>query len=118
MPKKGWNEFRQMLKKDQKGNESAEEARKNLIERCRVSCDLRTPRCIKNGWRRKGEGEGGRGKGAFSFQMNSKTPQILSLLPRMLEAVAKLLPPNSQTSKQLTKALNDRKEQQNSSNGE
>ena len=33
-----------MLKKDQKGKQCSEESRKNLIERCRVSCDLRTPR--------------------------------------------------------------------------
>uniref|UniRef100_A0A915M6W6 Cyclic nucleotide-binding domain-containing protein n=1 Tax=Meloidogyne javanica TaxID=6303 RepID=A0A915M6W6_MELJA len=35
---------RQMLRKDEKGKKGAEESKKNLIERCRVSCDLRTPR--------------------------------------------------------------------------
>ena len=57
---------RQILRKD-KGASSSEEARKNLIERCRVSCDIRTP--------------------------------------RMLAAVAKLLPPKSRTSKQLETML-------------
>ncbi|KAL3116055.1 hypothetical protein niasHT_007355 [Heterodera trifolii] len=60
---------RQMLRKDQKGNANAAEARRTLIERCRVSCDLRTP--------------------------------------RMLAAVAQLLPPDSQTVKQLGKSLGE-----------
>nr|CAD2173224.1 unnamed protein product [Meloidogyne enterolobii] len=54
---------RQMLRKDEKGKKGAEESKKNLIERCRVSCDLRTP--------------------------------------RMLSAVAQLLPSKSKTVKQL-----------------
>ncbi|CAK5074436.1 unnamed protein product [Meloidogyne enterolobii] len=52
-----------MLRKDEKGKKGAEESKKNLIERCRVSCDLRTP--------------------------------------RMLSAVAQLLPSKSKTVKQL-----------------
>uniref|UniRef100_A0A183BQ15 Uncharacterized protein n=1 Tax=Globodera pallida TaxID=36090 RepID=A0A183BQ15_GLOPA len=58
-----------MLRKDQKGSSNAAEARQNLIDRCRVSCDLRTP--------------------------------------RMLAAVAQLLPPDSQTTKRLEKALGE-----------
>ncbi|KAL3090323.1 hypothetical protein niasHS_006775 [Heterodera schachtii] len=70
---KDYPDAQQLLKKkarkDQKGNANAAEARRTLIERCRVSCDLRTP--------------------------------------RMLAAVAQLLPPDSQTVKQLGKSLGE-----------
>lgn len=65
---KNKNFFRQMLQKDvSKTTDSAEKAKKDLTEKCRVSSDIRTP--------------------------------------RMLEAVAKILPHNSETSKQLSDAL-------------
>uniref|UniRef100_A0A1I8B8U4 Uncharacterized protein n=1 Tax=Meloidogyne hapla TaxID=6305 RepID=A0A1I8B8U4_MELHA len=61
-----------MLRKDQKGKQGAEESKKNLIERCRVSCDLRTP--------------------------------------RMLSAVAQLLPSKSKTIKQLLEQPEEEKQ--------